>query len=345
MGLESLLEDDQGDVEISDTFSSLLNGDPFLNMDAPSPRSSNSNRPFHVDQGTPSPVERSNETSKMRREHKIQAHRLEQRCEGVARAIKTMYEEAGKQQEKFDLETKGLTNANYKLHQKVYILQSMLHQMRSTGKPVCMPGHIDEQSERLARIKLATHLKDEELKRYEEQRQRMENQILKDEVNARRRASQQAVVMAETERMRRLNQMRLAGEDTLRSPSPQFGTPRTRKSRSRKSSTKDTPINFDPVAWPRNSLTGMESLIVGTDNQNIRTFDDVVFELQMPPDNTIDMKSRRRSQIMNLAMSETERQRRIDNFASGADEMQRQQHRTSLFKMSLTDLFEDDALI
>ena len=74
-------------------------------------------------------------------------------------------------------------------------------------------------------MKLAIHLSDEQLNQYKMERKRMENQILKEEVNARRRASQQAVVMAETERMRRLNQMRLGGDKTtLRSPSPQFGT-------------------------------------------------------------------------------------------------------------------------
>ena len=348
MGLESLLVDgDDENLDMSEV-GGMLQGNAFNFVDAPSPR----NRQFNIasPQSTPSPVERSNETSKMRRENKMQSHRLEQRCEGVARAIRIMYEEAAKEQEKFDRETKELTNLNFKLHQKVYVLQSMLLQMRNTGKIVCMPGEVDERAEKLARIKLATHLADEELKRYKTVRKNMENQILKDEVNARRRASQQAVIMAETERMRRLNMMRLScAENTLRSPSPQFGTPRSRKrnttSRSRKSSTNSlrsdsgTPINFDPMGWPSNS-SSMENLLLGTSNQNIQTMDDMAFELQMPPDNSVDLSTRRQSQRMSLVMSETERQRRIDNFASGADEMRRAQHRTSLFKTSLTDLFD-----
>ena len=223
MGLDSLLVDDNdvGTLDLAEV-SGLLQGNAF-SFDVPSPRSGN--RQFTSPQSTPSPVERSSETSKIRRENKIQAHRLEQRCEGVARAIKTMYEEAWKEQRTFDLETKELRNLNFKLHQKVYIVQCMLRQMRNTGKVVCNPGDVDEHAERLARMKLAIHLSDEQLNQYKIERKQMENQILKDEVNARRRASQQAVVMAETERMRRLNQMRLGlDKTTLRSPSPQFGT-------------------------------------------------------------------------------------------------------------------------
>ena len=107
------------------------------------------------------------------------------------------------------------------------------------------------------------------------------------------------------------------------------------------SSDSGLPINFDPVAWPRNSLTGMDNLLLGTSNQSIQTMDDMAFELQLPPDNSVDLMSRRASQRMSLVMSENERQRRMDDFASGGDEMQRAQLRTSLFKMSLTDLFDE----
>lgn len=226
MGIDSLLvnEDDVGTLDLAEVSGLLQEGNASFSFDVPSPRTGG-NRQFTSPQSTPSPVERSSETNKMRRENKIQAHRLEQRCEGVARAIKTMYEEASKEQKTFDLETKELRNLNFKLHQKVYIVQCMLRQMRNTGKVVCNPGDVDEHAERLARMKLAIHLSDEQLNQYKMERKQMENQILKEEVNARRRASQQAVVMAETERMRRLNQMRLGlDKTTLRSPSPQFGT-------------------------------------------------------------------------------------------------------------------------
>lgn len=287
----------------------------------------------------------------MRRDHNIQANRFEIRCEGVARAIKMMYEEAAKEQKEFDFEIKELSNMNYKLHQKVFMLQRLCLQLRKTKRNVCAPNEIDEYTERLARVQLATHLADEELKRFQSERQDLEKQNLRDEINARRRASQQAVMMAEAERTRRLNLMKMAGQtEGMRSPSPQF-TPRSRKaaegkrSRHRKSSgnvsISSAGINFDPVAWPRNSLTGMEALMVGTDNQNIQTVGDFDYELYRPPDNTVDYKMRRESQRLSIVMSENERQRRMDNFASGADEMARQQHRTSLFKMSLEDLFDD----
>ena len=100
------------------------------------------------------------------------------------------------------------------------------------------------------------------------------------------------------------------------------------------SSDSGLPIDFDPVAWPRNSLTGMDNLLLGTSNQSIQTMDDMAFELQLPPDNSVDLMSRRASQRMSLVMSETERQRRIDNFASGG-QMQRQYRNTNVFTCRL----------
>jgi len=294
---------------------------------------------------------RGSEKTAKRRKYLLQARRMETRCEGVSRSIKIMWDEAKKVHEMQQKAYADLENINFKLHQKVFILQKMLHSLRETKKAFDFPAHeVEERAERLARIKLATHLSDKELQRHKAEKLKRDQEQMEEMKTHRRRRSTEAIRLAETERGRR---MRNSGMD-MGSQLLSFID-------------EDVPVDFEPIPPPSGGASlprAYSPLPVDNSFSNgdggssgNMSFNDI--SLSLSSFGSIEKSSSRNSleggsllpvDTSSLKLhiarhaTEQERKRQIQDEEFCGLSRKRQQHRASLFKESLSGMLSDDLM-